>query len=144
MAAACARGRVVIWETRTGRVAHVLEEEGQSFLDVAFHPDGSLLAATTWGPEIRLFNVADWSPRGTLLGPHAGSRHVEFSPDGELLFLTRFGFLALSLAEGSRVFRHEVDNDFYGSSVAPSPDGTLVAWGEPDGTVGLWGAATSG
>ncbi|WP_163867454.1 WD40 repeat domain-containing protein [Myxococcus eversor] len=142
LAAACLRGRVVLWNARTGQLAHVHAEEEEQFVNVAFDPSGEQLVATTTGPRIQRFHVGDWSLGGTLSGPVPGSRHAAFSPDGGLLAVTKFGFLVLGVDEGARVFRYEVDNDFYGSNAVFSPDGTTVAWGEPDGTVGLWGIAS--
>lgn len=140
LAAAGKNGRTVIWDTRSGRVFRTLElEAGDHCLGVDFHPDGRILAMTTWGPLIHLFDVQDGRLLKTLNGPASGASKVTFNPEGDLLVVNRFGFLALSVADGSRVFRNEVDNDFYWSNVVFSPDGTLLAWGEPDGTVGIWG-----
>ncbi|WP_204484469.1 WD40 repeat domain-containing protein [Archangium primigenium] len=139
-AAACLTGRAIVWDADSGRVVHTIElEAGSSCLDVAFHPDGQILAVTTWGSRLLRFSLREGRLVTPLVGPAAGARSAIFNPSGDLLTVTRFGFLALGVEDGERVFRHEVDNDFYGSNVVFSPDGHFLAWGEPEGTVGIWG-----
>ncbi|AKF87269.1 hypothetical protein MFUL124B02_40345 [Myxococcus fulvus 124B02] len=142
LAAACLRGHVVVWDVASGNPILVHVEADEQFVSVAFHPEGTELVATTTGPRIQRFRLRDGGLAGTLQGPVAGSSRAAFSPDGGLLTVTRYGFSVLDARTSARVFRHEVDNDFYAANAAFSPDGTVIAWGEDDGTVGLWGLPT--
>ncbi|MFD4866476.1 NACHT and WD repeat domain-containing protein [Streptomyces sp. NPDC058412] len=80
----------VLW-AEGGRVdssARCIEYRNSVVHNVAFSPDGSLLAAATTS-GVKVTDTATWQSVGPLLG-HAGTSDVTFSPDGRLLaFATR-------------------------------------------------------
>jgi WD40 repeat protein len=123
-----------LWDTTTGEV-RVIGEEWID--DLAFSPDGSLLAAASWSDDslIQVWEVADGSLKYTL----EGSRSVAFSPDGSIL--------ASGASDGRILLWDTAQGELIGtlqghsggvSNLAFSPDGTLLASGGFDGTVRLW------
>ncbi|WP_338863078.1 hypothetical protein [Myxococcus stipitatus] len=139
LAAACLDGRVVVWEVSSGRCLHVHEEHDTWFTSAAFTPDGTELVTTSTSQHLQRFHVSDWSLAGTFAGSPAGMSSVDFNPEGALFATTKYGFRVFDTKTNTCLLHHDVDNDFYYSNAAFSPDGTAVAWGEPDGTVSLWG-----
>lgn len=53
--------------------------------DVAFSPDGTVLAATFAAGPVRLYETSTWKEFRTLDGGQGGVHRVAFSPDGRLL-----------------------------------------------------------
>lgn len=116
-----------------------------------FSPDGKLLAAVTWGGEVKILNRADNS---VLPGPKKhrwAAVSVDFSPDGKWLLSgggTEFQssgdekrqlaeFVLWDLATGTEKARlqgHE--NKIY--VVRFSPDGKRFVTGSADRTIRLW------
>jgi WD40 repeat protein len=117
---------------------------------VLFSPDGKLLAAAS--DQIRLFDVATGGlkhvmSRGDYDATYQGNRvkSIAFSPDGRLL--ASVGSLAAradlwDVATGSLARSIPMDYGRISSSVAFSPDGSLLAIGYLEGVVEIWNLAT--
>jgi hypothetical protein len=72
--------------SRPYHVATQLTGHTDSVEDVAFSPDGELLASASWDGTVRLWEVASGQQRGEPLTGHTDSVvGVAFSPDGKLL-----------------------------------------------------------
>ncbi|MDE0938169.1 MAG: WD40 repeat domain-containing protein [Mariniblastus sp.] len=131
---------LTIWDTDTGKTIESLG--GQAILaeNIAFSPDGSMLATSDGGSEITVWSVANYSERWKT-GGSSKINCVGFSPDGR--------FVVGGCNDGTLQFwdarsgekRHTLrghtgavlDFDFH-------PDGTRIATGSSDGTVKVWDA----
>jgi WD40 repeat protein len=53
--------------------------------ELAFSPDGGLLARSTGGGEVQLFSTLTWKPAGKLAGTGGWPAALAFAPDGKVL-----------------------------------------------------------
>ena len=111
---------------------------GGDVAQVAFSPDGTLLAAAPYSGEIRVWDVAARQVVNTVWGNGA----LGFSPDGSTL-AAGFGNGTAMLydLETNRQTYLEGHGDFI-SAVAFSADGSLLAVAARGGALKLWDAAT--
>ena len=122
---------------------------GYGVLQVAFSPDGKLLAAGYGDGYVRLWNPVTGQPVGAPLPVDTGSGGsvfvVAFSPDGKLLATgdadgtVRLWNPATQQAVGAPL-RADPGGDVIG--MAFSPDGKLLATADSDGYLRLWNPAT--
>jgi WD40 repeat protein/serine/threonine protein kinase len=82
-------GRVVhLWDVRTGKLVHALDQGGNGAFTLEFTPDGRTLAVSGFEPVASLWDVGT----GTRIGPQltAGDRRtmIDLSPDGRHLLET--------------------------------------------------------
>ena len=82
-------GRVVrLWEVRTRKLVHELDQGGNGAFTLEFSPDGRTLAVSGFEPVASLWDVGT----GTQIGPQltAGDRRtmIDLSPDGRRLLET--------------------------------------------------------
>jgi WD40 repeat protein len=129
----------------SSHLARSLADHNSHVFDVAFSPDGRLLATTHYDGMARLWDPATGGHQRTLTNRTAwmGAAHnVAFSPDGRLLATTHYGGAQLwdpATGEHQRTLTGH-DKAVYG--VAFSPDGRLLATASIDGTARLWDPAT--
>ena len=79
---------VRLWDIRSGKLVHVLEQGANGAFTLEFSPDGRTLAVSGFEPVASLWDVAS----GTQIGPQlrAGDRRtmIDLSPDGHRLLET--------------------------------------------------------
>jgi WD40 repeat protein len=125
--------------TLTGHTGHVN--------DIAFSPDGSLLAAacgaTGQRGEVRLWHVAEGKLVRTISGHKDAIYAVAFSPDGKLLATGSYdqNVMLWSVSDGQPQRTLSGHNGAI-FSVAFRPDGKVIASASADRTVKLWSVAT--
>ena len=131
-----------LWEVSSGQLVRTFTGPTHPVSSVALSPHGTLLAAGTHEPSIRLWRVSDGS---LLQGPiNVGklgetSGYVAFSPDGKVLATSAEDNLVrlFAVADGQPL-RALRGHTHYVLDLAFSPDGKVLATGGADGTVRIW------
>lgn len=77
---------IVVWESdgSSEPVARVTNGNRKSFTDLAFHPSGRYLAATSNDTTVKLYDTESWQVAKTFTWNVGRLRSIAFSPDGTL------------------------------------------------------------
>jgi len=131
--------RLLILDTETGTLMQSLPIPNHVG-DLAFNPDGELLATGSDDHKIRLWDTYSYELQSTLEG-HAGYVNgVAFTPDGTLLVSGGHDKqVGLWDVESGRLLKMLEGHEAPVLRVAVNPLGTLIASISWDGTVRLWG-----
>ncbi len=124
-----------------GRVQRSGRRHTSGVTDVAFSPDGRLLATTSADLSVRLWEVASHQPLGDPLTGHTDTVwSVTFSSDGRLLATTSFdrSVLLWDVASHQPIGQPLTGHTDTLFDVAFSPDGKLLATAGKDRTARLW------
>lgn len=125
-----------------------------SIHELAFSPDGSMLAASDYGGHVQVWQTE--TGQHALLQTHtgnAGATGIAFSPDGLMLAVgTGDGtieFWSMGTLERIRILEARPlgpEDDYQSSiwSLAWSPDGSIIATGGLDDRLRLWGVPERG
>jgi WD40 repeat protein len=130
---------------RPHHIATQLTEHSDEVRDVAFSPDGRILATASLDRSVRLWNAANGQPHGKPVRGHtAGVVAVAFSRDGKTLASAgQDGNLQLwNTARGTSRGPPLEGHTAALTDVAFSPDGTTLASASLDRSVRLWSART--
>jgi WD40 repeat protein/tRNA A-37 threonylcarbamoyl transferase component Bud32 len=138
---------VVLWEAETGREVQVFRGHTSLVKNVAFSPDGSLLASGAGDlvrsepGEVRVWDVASGREVFHLRGHTDPIYGVSFSADGRRLVSASQDHTVkvwdLDTGQEALTLRAHADTV---SAVAFSPDDTRLATACADGTVKVWDA----
>jgi WD40 repeat protein len=137
-------GSVRLLDVAARSEAAVLKGHRDGVRDVAFSPDGRLLASVgEYGDRtVRVWDVASRSPVAVLEGHAACAYSVAFSPDGLLLASgSTDGTVRLWATAAWRPLA-VLNQGTSAYGLAFSPDGTRLAVGCADNAVRLWDVAT--
>jgi WD40 repeat protein len=82
------RGRIHVWDLRTGRKVLCKGEAGGMMTSCAFSPDSRWLVAASMDRLARVWEAGTGEPGAVLRGHEAGVLDAHFSPDGRRLVTT--------------------------------------------------------
>jgi dipeptidyl aminopeptidase/acylaminoacyl peptidase len=125
-----ARGRIDLWDGRTGKLVRTIQQEGTAIAHLAFAPDGKLLAAAERSGTVRFWQVPS-GQRGAMWQrePERGEwscNGIHFSPDGRMLCVSDYPkqMRMLDVASGKLVWKGESS---HGEAFSPDGGTLLVA-----------------
>lgn len=123
----------------------VLAAHKDVILDLAFSPDGKLLATTGYDRLIKLWDVASGKELRTLKDHSDAVYGLAFSPDGRLLGSAAAdrAVKVWDVATGSRLYTLGEATDWL-YTVAWSPDGRHLASAGVDKSIRVWDVSSTG
>jgi WD40 repeat protein len=132
-----------LWDTATHKmIGTPLAADAQPVNDVAFTPDGTLLATAGADHTVRLWDVATRQPVGAPFEHPAAVQRLAISPDGQ----------TLASASGQQIFLWDIASRSLTAtltghtgpvtSLAFSPDRKTLVSGSRDRTVRFWNVTT--
>lgn len=133
---------VMVWQAATGRVSRKFPISGSSMSNVAFSPDGRILACTDYGASVHLWDMDTGKSLPSLT---TGDRlfAIAFSPDGRRLAAAGYiGRIRLWNTDGFAELLAQKGHGGAVTDVAASADGRIVATGGSDGKALLWDGRT--
>ena len=131
---------VAVADVGSGAVVFTLDGHVENVTDVAWSPDGTSIATTSYDGRARFFDARTGAHRFTTLGRQGPMHDLDWSPDATRLVTANSDGVAavwLMTAPGPqeelRLSAHEIRNGV--SGVAFSPDGTRIMAGTFGATV---------
>ena len=124
---------VKVWDIQQKQITTILEGHTSDINFVKFSPDDRTLASSSWGGEIKLWDVSNWELLGTL---HTnGTAAIDFSSDGKTLASAGSEEVTLwSISSGEKIATLPGHTGWI-RGVAFSADGTTLASGGEGGMV---------
>jgi RNA polymerase sigma factor (sigma-70 family) len=128
----------VLWDVARGKVRHKIVGGGVS----AFSPDGRVWALYRGDGAICLYDAASGKPLRPLAGHESEVSALAFSADGRVIATRGFSDGTVRLWDGRsgkplHIIAGDTPRKSFGYSLAFSPDGSRLAWGDWEGRVHL-------
>jgi WD40 repeat protein len=132
--------RIRIWNVAGGRERRPRLSYPNAISDIAFSPDGTLLAAAGADGAALLWRLSDGRRLHRLVHPRAVEA-VSFSPNGRMLLTLGGGARLYEVPSGRLLHDLRLPNVAF-DTARLSPDGTLVVTGGRDDRAHIWSAQT--
>jgi WD40 repeat protein len=112
-------GEIRIWDPATGREKASLKGHKDLVSQIAFSPDGKLLASASWDGTLRFWHTTLWQAAGTVGPIDRSFSNIAFLPDGKRVVAASFGKTWTALGWELRLW--EVEGDSAGKKAKPIP-----------------------
>ncbi len=143
---------IILWDVATGDYKTTLAGHTSSIENIAFNPDGCMLASSTLDGSIYLWDAISGVHLRTFReDPRIGVSSLVFSPDGRMLAAGGSknvytnpspGIIILWDAATGKHKKTLTGHSRRVTSIAFSPDGQTIISGSYDNTIRLWNAVT--
>lgn len=136
----CAKkGEVKIWNVQQRAVTLTIAGHDDCIYGLAFSPDGTLLATSSYDKLIKLWDVATGKELRTLKDHIDAVYAIAFTPDGKRLVSGSAdrGVKVWDVAAGTRLYTFSEALDVI-NTVAVDPTGKFVAAGGVDKSIRIW------
>lgn len=134
-----------IWNTHTGEEVLDLKGHTDGLSEVAFNPDGSMLATASSDFTVKLWDVQTGAVLKTLEGHTGWVYSVEFSPNGRYVISgSQDGTAKVWDVVSGKVSMTLVGQPSGVGEVSISPDGKFVLTSGDDGTARVWDITPEG
>ncbi|HRL12662.1 MAG TPA: WD40 repeat domain-containing protein [Aggregatilineales bacterium] len=133
-------GVIRVADTVSGEIVQAFQVNALQITDVAFSPDGALIAGAGGFPDttVILLDAATGEAIASLTGHSGSATALAFHPDGEILASAGDdGTVRLWDVAGGTQVANLLQEDWV-TDLAFSPDGNLLAVALQDGSVRLW------
>jgi WD40 repeat protein len=121
-------GRTIrLWDLSTGQLLHKLKGHTRGNINMAFSPDGKLLASGSHDTTIRLWNTTTGTMQMLLTVHTTAVRALCFSPNGRFLASGDDSSRVLLWNTTTREIVREISTEANPRRLAFSPDGRLLA-----------------
>ena len=134
--------RLLVWSGRSGRRIHSLIGQFGHPTEIAFSPDGTLVASASSDGIARVWRTSDWGLQSVLPGGENALTGIAFGADSEQVVTSgRDGTARVFDAKtGSHLFTLTGHDDWVMSAAFTGGVGSYVVTSSLDGTVRLWDA----
>lgn len=130
-----------IWNVKTAKLLHTLKGHTDVILDIAYSPDGKIIASNSRDDTLRLWNAVSGKIIKVIEIKQATD--IAFSLDGNkiIVSLPETDNLSIISTDSYKVLQ-TLDTDDLGSprAITYSPDGKLIAAGFSEPIIKIWNA----